>query len=317
MLSVGQSIDLYKDVGAPADIARRYRFAELEGTHVVAHTRMATESAVTPAHAHPFTAGRDFCLVHNGSLSNPHLVRKALEPLGIEFETDNDTEAACRYLRVAAARGRRSGDGGAARFQRARRVLHLPDGHGHRAPHRARRLRLQAGRRRGDRRIRRDRVRVPLAGPFAAHRARRSCSSPSPRKSIDGESEAGVALGARLRSGAGDTAGPESLPAPARGGRGRVKQIRVHHPDGAHSIACGLDAPLDVHIHGHVGYYVAGMNKHATVTVHGNAGPGGGREHDVGARTREGLRLHGRRRVGARRPARRRRRCLAAMRNLI
>jgi glutamate synthase domain-containing protein 1 len=98
VLSVGQSIDLYKDVGAPADIARRYRFAELQGTHLVAHTRMATESAVTPAHAHPFTAGRDFCLVHNGSLSNPHLVRKRLEPLGIVFETDNDTEAACRFF---------------------------------------------------------------------------------------------------------------------------------------------------------------------------------------------------------------------------
>src|SRR5580698_7414221 len=98
VLSVGQSIDLYKDVGAPADIARRYQFAELQGTHLVAHTRMATESAVTPAHAHPFTAGRDFCLVHNGSLSNPHLVRKRLEPLGIEFETDNDTEAACRFF---------------------------------------------------------------------------------------------------------------------------------------------------------------------------------------------------------------------------
>ena len=49
-------------------------------------------------HAHPFTAGRDFCLVHNGSLSNPHLVRKRLEPLGIKFETDNDTEAACRFF---------------------------------------------------------------------------------------------------------------------------------------------------------------------------------------------------------------------------
>jgi glutamate synthase domain-containing protein 1 len=98
VLSVGQSIDLYKDVGAPADIARRYQFAELQGTHLVGHTRMATESAVTPAHAHPFTAGRDFCLVHNGSLSNPHLVRKHLEPLGIEFETDNDTEAACRFF---------------------------------------------------------------------------------------------------------------------------------------------------------------------------------------------------------------------------
>jgi methylamine---glutamate N-methyltransferase subunit A len=98
VLSVGQSIDLYKDVGAPADIAERYGFSSLRGSHLVGHTRMATESAVTPAHAHPFTAGRDFCLVHNGSLSNPHLVRKRLEPLGIEFETDNDTEAACRFF---------------------------------------------------------------------------------------------------------------------------------------------------------------------------------------------------------------------------
>jgi glutamate synthase domain-containing protein 1 len=98
VLSIGQSIDLYKDVGAPAEIAERYHFKNLRGSHLVGHTRMATESAVTPAHAHPFTAGRDFCLVHNGSLSNPHLVRKKLEPLGIEFETDNDTEAACRFF---------------------------------------------------------------------------------------------------------------------------------------------------------------------------------------------------------------------------
>jgi amidophosphoribosyltransferase len=98
VLSIGRAIDLYKDIGAPAEVARRYGFAKLHGTHVVGHTRMATESAVTPAHAHPFTAGHDFCLVHNGSLSNPHLVRRKLEPFGIEFETDNDTEAACRYF---------------------------------------------------------------------------------------------------------------------------------------------------------------------------------------------------------------------------
>jgi glutamate synthase domain-containing protein 1 len=98
VLSMGRSIDLYKDIGAPADIVARYRLKEVKGTHVVAHTRMATESAVTPAHAHPFTAGQDFCLVHNGSLSNPHLVRKKLEPLGIRFVTDNDTEAACRFF---------------------------------------------------------------------------------------------------------------------------------------------------------------------------------------------------------------------------
>ncbi|MET0987258.1 MAG: class II glutamine amidotransferase [Steroidobacteraceae bacterium] len=98
VLSVGHSIDLYKETGAPATVAERYGFRDLRGTHVVAHTRMATESAVTPAHAHPFTAGHDFCLVHNGSLSNPYMVRRMLEPLGIRFETDNDTEAACRFL---------------------------------------------------------------------------------------------------------------------------------------------------------------------------------------------------------------------------
>ena len=98
VLSVGRTIDVYKDTGNPAEVAQRYRFAELAGSHLVGHTRMATESAVTPAHAHPFTAGEDFCLVHNGSLSNPNSVRRKLEPLGIEFETDNDTEAACRFL---------------------------------------------------------------------------------------------------------------------------------------------------------------------------------------------------------------------------
>jgi glutamate synthase domain-containing protein 1 len=115
VLSVGRSIDLYKDIGSPGEVAQRYRFADFGGTHLVGHTRMATESAVTPAHAHPFTAGEDFCLVHNGSLSNPHRVRRKLEPLGIQFETDNDTEAACRFfewrlregddLRTAVSRG--------------------------------------------------------------------------------------------------------------------------------------------------------------------------------------------------------------------
>ena len=98
LLSTGRSIDLYKDIGTPAQVSARYDFANLKGSHLVGHTRMATESAVTPDRAHPFTAGEDFCLVHNGSLSNPYGVRRMLEPQGIHFDTDNDTEAACRFL---------------------------------------------------------------------------------------------------------------------------------------------------------------------------------------------------------------------------
>lgn len=98
VLSVGRSIDLYKDVGLPADVAQRYRFSTMTGTHLVGHTRMATESAVTPENAHPYTAGEDWCLVHNGSLANPGMLRRKLEKIGATFESDCDTEGACRYL---------------------------------------------------------------------------------------------------------------------------------------------------------------------------------------------------------------------------
>jgi methylamine---glutamate N-methyltransferase subunit A len=98
VLSVGRSIDLYKDIGLPIEVADRYGFAQFSGTHLVGHTRMATESAVTLENAHPYTAGEDWCLVHNGSLANPGSLRRKLEKLGERFESDCDTEGACRYL---------------------------------------------------------------------------------------------------------------------------------------------------------------------------------------------------------------------------
>jgi len=55
---------------------------------------------------------------------------------------------------------------------------------------------------------------------------------------------------------------------------GRALKVQVKNPDGAHSIAVGIDAPIEVEIEGHAGYYAAGMNKLASVTVNGNAGPG-------------------------------------------
>jgi methylamine---glutamate N-methyltransferase subunit A len=98
VLSVGRAIDLYKDIGLPSEVAERYDFSDFEGTHLVGHTRMATESAVTPENAHPYTAGEDWCLVHNGSLANPGSLKRKLEKLGATFESDCDTEGACRYI---------------------------------------------------------------------------------------------------------------------------------------------------------------------------------------------------------------------------
>jgi len=51
-------------------------------------------------------------------------------------------------------------------------------------------------------------------------------------------------------------------------------RVVVENPDGAHNIAVGVDAAVDIEIRGHAGYYAAGMNKQAHVTVFGNAGPG-------------------------------------------
>lgn len=98
IIGAGKRIELYKEVGLPADVSARFDLAKMSGTHGIGHTRMATESAVTTDGAHPFSTGTDQCLVHNGSLSNHASLRRMLEPKGISFTTDNDSEVAAGYL---------------------------------------------------------------------------------------------------------------------------------------------------------------------------------------------------------------------------
>ncbi|WP_375460269.1 glutamine amidotransferase family protein [uncultured Enterovirga sp.] len=94
----GEAIEIYKEVGYPTEVARRFDLAGMRGTHGIGHTRMATESAVTTMGAHPYSTGPDQCLVHNGSLSNHNNVRRELSRDGMRFETENDTEVAAAYL---------------------------------------------------------------------------------------------------------------------------------------------------------------------------------------------------------------------------
>lgn len=98
IVSLGHAIEIFKDVGLPGDVTTRFGIAAMEGTHALGHTRMATESAVTTEHSHPFSTGEDLCLVHNGSLSNHNMLRRWLRRRGVEFQTDNDTEVAAGYL---------------------------------------------------------------------------------------------------------------------------------------------------------------------------------------------------------------------------
>ncbi len=98
VLSSGHSIEIFKEAGLPEHIANTFNLGSMQGSHVIGHTRMATESAVTTEGSHPFSTGEDVCLVHNGSFSNHNRMRNMLRRQGIGFETENDTEVAAGYL---------------------------------------------------------------------------------------------------------------------------------------------------------------------------------------------------------------------------
>ncbi|HEX3277911.1 MAG TPA: glutamine amidotransferase family protein [Thermoleophilaceae bacterium] len=98
VMSAGQTIEIYKEAGPPREFVEAFGLDAMQGSHALGHTRMATESAVTTEHSHPFSTGLDLCLVHNGSLSNHNVLRRRLRKEGIRFETDNDTEVAAGYL---------------------------------------------------------------------------------------------------------------------------------------------------------------------------------------------------------------------------
>lgn len=98
IMSAGRSIEILKGMGLPKEISQRFGLADMKGSHIIGHTRMATESAVTMEGSHPFSTGADLCLVHNGSLSNHSRLRQILRREGITFETENDTEVAAGYL---------------------------------------------------------------------------------------------------------------------------------------------------------------------------------------------------------------------------
>ncbi|WP_170425617.1 class II glutamine amidotransferase [Ruegeria arenilitoris] len=98
IMSRGEMLEIYKEVGLPKDVAARFDISSMSGTHGIGHTRMATESAVTTMGAHPFNTGPDQCLVHNGSLSNHNSLRRKLRREGVVIQTENDTEVGAAYL---------------------------------------------------------------------------------------------------------------------------------------------------------------------------------------------------------------------------
>ncbi len=106
LTSMGQQLEIYKEVGAAANLFQKYDLQGFAGSHGIAHTRMATESVVDTYHSHPFTSAQDLCIVHNGQLSNYYKLRFALQRQGVVFETNNDSEAIAHYLHYQLLQGK-------------------------------------------------------------------------------------------------------------------------------------------------------------------------------------------------------------------
>jgi methylamine---glutamate N-methyltransferase subunit A len=105
LLGSGTDLVVLKGIGDPLDLARSFALDGRAGFQAVGHTRMATESAVTVAHSHPFCVPPGLCLVHNGSFANHETIRRQLIADGVTFDTDNDSEVAARFVGACLDRG--------------------------------------------------------------------------------------------------------------------------------------------------------------------------------------------------------------------
>jgi methylamine---glutamate N-methyltransferase subunit A len=107
VLSLGRSLEIVKDLGDANTVAADYKLDSFVGTHAIGHARMATESDVDIANAHPYWAYPfpDVAVVHNGQLTNYHQWRRRLERAGHRFQSECDSEIIAVYLAERMANG--------------------------------------------------------------------------------------------------------------------------------------------------------------------------------------------------------------------
>ncbi|KMO71557.1 glutamine amidotransferase [Mycolicibacterium chubuense] len=102
----GSDVAVLKGVGHPRVLTASWGLADAQGWQGVGHTRMATESAVTPSGCHPYAVGPGQCMVHNGSFANHATIRRELRARGVVFDSENDTEVGARFIAALLADGR-------------------------------------------------------------------------------------------------------------------------------------------------------------------------------------------------------------------
>jgi methylamine---glutamate N-methyltransferase subunit A len=107
VLSLGRALEIVKDLGDAKTVASDYGLDSFLGTHAIGHARMATESDVDIANAHPYWAYPfpDVAVVHNGQLTNYHQWKRRLERAGHRFQSMCDSEIIAVYLAERMAQG--------------------------------------------------------------------------------------------------------------------------------------------------------------------------------------------------------------------
>ena len=107
VLSLGHALEIVKDIGDAETVAAQYNLDKMQGTHGIGHVRMATESDVYIAGAHPYWAYpfSDVAVVHNGQLTNYFYWRRRLERSGHRFQSACDSEIIAVYLAEKLAEG--------------------------------------------------------------------------------------------------------------------------------------------------------------------------------------------------------------------
>jgi hypothetical protein len=229
----GSDMAVLKGVGHPRALTEAWGLAKAQGWQGVGHTRMATESAVTPAGCHPYAVGPEQCMVHNGSFANHATIRRELRAAGVQFDSDNDTEVGARFIAKQLAGGRdvEAAEELCATFD----GFYTPTAVQPRLVRGgARRDRVQARRHRRDRRLGGDGQRIPCAGRASRRRGRED-----------------------LGAGAGGDLRMEQMTATKSSYDLRTTPLRevnailhapdlsgefvIAHPEGAHNVAVGIE----------------------------------------------------------------------------
>jgi glutamate synthase domain-containing protein 1 len=99
VLSMGNALELIKDLGDATVVSEQYGLKKFKGTHGIGHTRMATESDVDIRSAHPYWAYpyNDIAVVHNGQITNYWMMRRQFERRGHRFMSSCDSELLAVY----------------------------------------------------------------------------------------------------------------------------------------------------------------------------------------------------------------------------